>query len=343
MAQQSLRLSEGFVKLAIFCNRFNFSGSSKRYCIPFVVDGRQVGLIRPDVAGYLRDFPEVFLMEPNGVTGEVEKVELSQSLTTFTDRSNKVAEVLQKLREKDAFMALEGWRDECYDVKARFAEPALLKMERSATCLFGVVQYGVHINGYTYQRGEGLSIWLGKRSATKPTFPGLLDQMAAGGLASGLTVVQLLVAWLVALQSRSVCSLCQAAGGLASGLTVMQCAWKECQEEASVPDELLKKLKPGGCISYFYEDERGLFPECQFVMDLEVPEDFTPVNADGETESFQLVSVAELKQLIIGGGFKFNCALCALDFLMRHSQILPDEEPNYNYLSELAHASLAWK
>ena len=54
----------------------------------------------------------------------------------------------------------------------------------------------------------------------------------------------------MALQSRSVCSLCQAAGGLASGLTVMQCAWKECQEEASVPDELLKKLKPVGCIRY---------------------------------------------------------------------------------------------
>lgn len=49
--------------------------------------------------------------------------------------------------------------------------------------------------------------------------------------------------------------------------------------------------------SYFYEDERGLFPECQFVMDLEVPEDFTPVNADGETESFQLVSVAEVCSL----------------------------------------------
>ena len=29
-------------------------------------------------------------------------------------------------------------------------------------------------------------------------------------------------------------------------------------------------------------------------MDLELPEDFTPVNADGETESFQLVSVAQV-------------------------------------------------
>ena len=71
--------------------------------------------MRPDVAGYLRDFPEVFLMEPNGVTGEVEKVELSHSVTTFTERTNKVEEVLQKLREKDAFLTLEGWRNEVTD------------------------------------------------------------------------------------------------------------------------------------------------------------------------------------------------------------------------------------
>ena len=47
--------------------------------------------------------------------------------------------------------------------------------------LFGVTQYGVHVNGYTYQRGEGLHMWLGKRSATKPTFPGQLDQMVSYG------------------------------------------------------------------------------------------------------------------------------------------------------------------
>jgi len=35
--------------------------------------------------------------------------------------------------------------------------------------------------------------------------------------------------------------------------------------------------------------------------------------------------VFQLKQLIISDGFKFNSALCVLDFLMRHGQILPDE------------------
>ena len=51
----------------------------------------------------------------------------------------------------------------------------------SVVGLFGVTQYGVHVNGYTYQRGEGLHMWLGKRSATKPTFPGQLDQMVSYG------------------------------------------------------------------------------------------------------------------------------------------------------------------
>ena len=47
--------------------------------------------------------------------------------------------------------------------------------------------------------------------------------------------------------------------------------------------------------SYFYEDERGLFPEVQFVFDLEVPEDFTPENADREVESFQLYPIEDVR------------------------------------------------
>ena len=51
-------------------------------------------------------------MEPNSVTNVVERVELAHSLTTFTDRTNKMAEVLQDLRKKDVFSTLDGWRDE---------------------------------------------------------------------------------------------------------------------------------------------------------------------------------------------------------------------------------------
>ncbi len=40
----------------------------------------------------------------------------------------------------------------------------------------------------------------------------------------------------------------QSAGGLSSGLGIMECARKECQEEASVPDHILDNLKPVGCV-----------------------------------------------------------------------------------------------
>ena len=38
------------------------------------------------------------------------------------------------------------------------------------------------------------------------------------------------------------------AGGLASGQSVMDCAYKESEEEASVPEHILKNLKPCGTV-----------------------------------------------------------------------------------------------
>jgi hypothetical protein len=35
-------------------------------------------------------------------------------------------------------------------------------------------------------------------------------------------------------------------------------------------------------VSFFFESERGLFPNTEFVYDLELPLDFVPNNADGE-------------------------------------------------------------
>ena len=43
-----------------------------------------------------------------------------------------------------------------------------------------------------------------------------------------------------------------------------------------------------------YEDERGVFPETQFVFDLEMPESFQPVNIDGEVEAFYLLTIEEV-------------------------------------------------
>ena len=38
------------------------------------------------------------------------------------------------------------------------------------------------------------------------------------------------------------------AGGLKSGESVLECAKRECQEEASIPDDILENIKPVGCV-----------------------------------------------------------------------------------------------
>ena len=41
--------------------------------------------------------------------------------------------------------------------------------------LLGIRQYGVHMNGYIYDADNELKMWIGRRSPTKPTYPGMLD------------------------------------------------------------------------------------------------------------------------------------------------------------------------
>ena len=41
-----------------------------------------------------------------------------------------------------------------------------------------MITYGVHMNGYTVIDGE-VKMWIGKRSATKPTFPNMYDNMVS--------------------------------------------------------------------------------------------------------------------------------------------------------------------
>ena len=41
--------------------------------------------------------------------------------------------------------------------------------------LLGIRQYGVHMNGYIYDADNELKMWIGRRSLTKPTYPGMLD------------------------------------------------------------------------------------------------------------------------------------------------------------------------
>lgn len=289
------------LKLARKFNSFYLSGLHQGICKPFIVAGHQVGLVRPDVLKYLQRFPEVFR-----IAGKY--VELNPAFRDYKERTTRVADVLQKLRKENEICALKGWRDECFEVSTAFYQESLLEMDRSAICLFGIRNYGVSVTGYLNHPSKGLCIWLQQRSFTKQTWPGKWD--------------------------------CFVSGGLAVGFGILETTIKEAAEEASVEGELVKKLVPAGCVSFYFESERGLFPNTEYVYDLELPLDFVPQNADGEVESFELLTAEECIQRALSPQFKTTSAPVLIDFLIRRGYINPENEPNYRYLVELLHVPL---
>ena len=87
-------------------------------------------------------------------------------------------------------------------------------------------------------------------------------------------------------------------GGLAAGMTVAETVVKEAMEEANVPKALAATATSAGSVSFFHRSERGLFPNTEFVFDLELPETFQPGNNDGEVCGFELTPVKDIVSII---------------------------------------------
>nr|XP_006811737.1 PREDICTED: nudix hydrolase 20, chloroplastic-like [Saccoglossus kowalevskii] len=170
--------SERMLKVVQWCNSYDLPGSPKAVCKAFVIDGKQVGILLPDVIEQLKKYPDVFHMVTNS-NNQVEKICLASQLKTYEERTEKVNKVLEEFRDQNLFpVALKGWRHENYFVRTSFQEQPLMEMERAATSLFGTIQYGVHINGYCVDPDKGMCMWLARRSQTKQTYPGMLDNVA---------------------------------------------------------------------------------------------------------------------------------------------------------------------
>ncbi|MSO93529.1 MAG: DUF4743 domain-containing protein [Rhodospirillales bacterium] len=253
---------------------------------PFRVEGVEVGLVKHDFAARLREFSGVFQVSEQAV-------DLVPTLRDPAARTRAVDGALGRLRERGL---ISGWRGEHYPVAISFSSPALFTMERAAIPLFGVRAYGVHMNGYV-RAGNRLKMWIGKRSLKKPTAPGKLDQLVAGGQPAGLSLTENLV--------------------------------KECKEEADIPEALARRAVPVGGISYCTERSEGLRNDVLFLYDLEVPPDFEPRNTDGEIDSFHLWPIERAIEIVRDtDDFKFNCGLIVIDFLIRWGYLEP-EHPDY--------------
>jgi len=288
--------------LARKMNNFYFSDYLAQSCLPFLCDKVQVGFISSEVLAHLKKFPEVFNVTNSSVS-------FVSSLDTPDTRSNALEGVLNQMKRDNLFpQALKGWRNECYVTRAENTGPVLFKMDRSATPLFGVRAYGVHITGYVQHSTRGLCVWFQKRSQTKSTWPGMFDTFVGGGI------------------------------GEETG--IMETAIKEAGEEANVPESLAAKVKPAGSVSLFFKNDRGILANTEYVFDLELPEDFVPSNNDGEVDSWVLVDVAEIPKLVCGDNFKTTSAAITIDWLIRRGFLTPETEPHYGDIIEMVHLPL---
>ncbi|OQV04210.1 NUDIX domain-containing protein [Cladophialophora immunda] len=200
-------------------------------------------------------------------------------------RSHILAGYLQDVRERRLFGVLDGWRSEQYPIYGPQRE-LVLSMERSATPLFGVVTYGVHMTGYV-ETEQGIKIWAPRRALTKPTYPGMMDNTVAGGLSTGEKPFDCLV--------------------------------RECDEEASLPADLVRAAAQAcGTLTYFHVrdaragGETGLCqPECQYIYDLKIPPDVIPKPGDDEAIDFQLLTVQEVRQAMAEADSSRTAPICS--------------------------------
>jgi hypothetical protein len=224
---------------------------------------------------------------------DAEAVRLKDRYDSYDSRSEALAGVVDALAREGGLPKL---RNERYPVARSFYEKPLLGLERSAVPSFGTLAYGVHLNGYVGE-GRDMKMWIGRRSRHKPTGPLKLDHIVAGGQPIGLSLTENLI--------------------------------KECAEEAAMSAALARQSRPVGFASYLIQNDEGIRNDVLFCYDIALPEDFKPVNTDGEIEEFYLWPIERvIEVLATTEEFKFNVALVIVDFLVRHGFVSP-EDPTY--------------
>ncbi len=82
--------------------------------------------------------------------------------------------------------------------------------------------------------------------------------------------------------------------------------------------------------SFFFQSERGIFPQTEFVFDLELPKDFIPSNNDGEVDEFLLIPASKvIEKICHPTEMKTTSCPVTLDFLVRKGLVTIDTGIKY--------------
>jgi isopentenyldiphosphate isomerase len=250
--------------------------------LPFVIGGERVGWIRASDVPLLTRWPDVFDID-------AQRVLLSPQFDTVNLRSAALGSVIGALAAEGR---IPGWRDETYAIRNAFDAPPLAYIERAASRFFGTMTYAVHLNGVVEYVDRAPQLWIARRSETKATDPGMLDNVVAGGIGWGFSLAETIV--------------------------------KECWEEAGIPEEIAARAVAGRTAHVLQSLPEGTQAEQIFIYDLALPEDFAPRNQDGEVGEHRLARIEDVAQAIEEGAMTVDASLATLDCMLRRRWIDED-------------------
>jgi 8-oxo-dGTP pyrophosphatase MutT (NUDIX family) len=257
----------------------NFDASAH---LPFYIADDRVGWVRQNDVSTLKSWPDVFEITPTAIR-------LAATFNTLEARSAALGAVIGMLA---ADGRIPGWRNETYAIRNTFDAEPLAFIERAASRFFGTMTYAVHLNGIVEQRGHAPNLWIARRSDTKATDPGMLDNVVAGGIGWGMGIEETLA--------------------------------KECWEEAGMPPELAGNATRGRVFYVLQSLPEGTQAEQINVFDLSLPIDFAPRNQDGEVGEHRLARIDEVARWIEEGSMTVDASLATLDLLLRRQWIDDD-------------------
>ena len=250
---------------------------------PLFMSAEQVGWIRESDVPLLAHWPDVF---------EIDSARVALAARLDTDANTRSAALGMVVGALAAQGRIRGWRDETYAIRNTFEGAPLAFIERAAARFFGTMTYAVHLNGIVKYADRAPQLWIARRSETKATDPGMLDNVVAGGIGWGFSIEETIV--------------------------------KECWEEAGIEAALAVRAEAGRTVHVLQSLPEGTQAEQVFVYDLPLPDDFAPRNQDGEVGEHRLARIDEVARWIEDGQMTVDASLATLDCMLRHRWI--DEE-----------------
>ena len=162
------------------------------------------------------------------------------------------------------------------------SKPEAFRMERAAFRFFGLHSHAVHINGFT----PNGNMWCGRRSLSKSVDPGMLDNLAAGGLPADESL--------------------------------FDCGVREMAEEAGLPASLAQSALPCAYVETCRAVQEGWHHETLWVYNIVLPDECVPANQDGEVSEFVLLSPSQVVNAIQQNAFTVD-ASCVIAHAVLHA------------------------